>query len=90
MKSHTTKRFRQTFNNLPSEIQRRAEIAYKMFDQNPRHPSLRFKKVRSVELIYSVRITRDYRALGLMEKNEILWFWIGSHDDYEQLLQSGL
>jgi len=90
MRSHTTKRFRRAFDNLPPEIQRRAERAYELFEQDPRHPSLRFKKIHAVESIYSVRITRDYRALGLRKENDMFWFWIGSHDDYERLLQSGL
>ena len=90
MRSRTTNRFRRAFNNLPLEIQGRAERAYELFEQDPGHPSLRFKKVHAVESIYSVRITRDYRALGLRKENDIFWFWIGSHDDYERLLQSGL
>jgi hypothetical protein len=28
----------------------------------------------------------DYRALGVKEGDEIIWFWIGSHADYDRLL----
>jgi hypothetical protein len=28
----------------------------------------------------------DYRALGVREGDEIIWFWIGSHADYDRLL----
>jgi hypothetical protein len=45
------------------------------------------KKVHTEQEIYSVRITEDYRALGVREGNTIVWFWIGSQDDYERLLR---
>jgi hypothetical protein len=86
MKSRTTRRFRDAYEALPSEIRRSADRAYQFFEQDPRHPSLRFKKVHPTEPVYSVRITREYRALGLLEGDTVIWFWIGSHADYEQLL----
>ncbi|MFO8099522.1 MAG: hypothetical protein R6T83_07870 [Salinibacter sp.] len=36
--------------------------------------------------IYSVRITQDYRAVGVQKEESIIWFWIGSHEDYDRLL----
>ena len=86
MNSRTTKRFRDALAALPADIQRRAREAYLLFRQNPHHPSLRFKKVHSMEPIYSARITLNYRALGVVHNNEIVWFWIGSHADYENIL----
>jgi mRNA-degrading endonuclease RelE of RelBE toxin-antitoxin system len=86
MKSHTTKRFREAFKHLPEPIQRRAREAYNLFQQNPYHPGLRFKQVHPTKPIYSVRISRDYRAVGIRDGDEMVWFWIGSHTDYEQLL----
>ena len=54
MNSQTTRRFRQTYKALPPEIQRRAARAYALFERDPRHPSLRFKKVHSTwGLVYS-------------------------------------
>ena len=86
MKSSTTARFRKAFARLPAQVQRQARAAYRLFQMSPNHPSLRFKKVHPAEPIYSVRISLDYRALGVMEKDEVVWFWIGSHADYDQLL----
>ena len=37
--------------------------------------------------IFSIRITKDYRAIGILEKNEIIWFWIGNHEEYEKILK---
>ena len=86
MKSRTTKKFRISFSQLPKQVKTQARIAYQMFKQNPNHPSLRFKKVHSKLPIYSARITRDYRAVGQLDGDTVIWFWIGSHTDYEKLL----
>ena len=50
------------------------------------HPSLRFKQVHQTEPIYPVRITQDYGAVGLGEGDAMIWFWIGSHTDYDDLI----
>ena len=89
MKSHTTKRFRDAFDGLPEQVRRQGQEAYLLFKQNPYHPSLRFKRVHPTRHIYSVRIGADYRALGARDGDDVVWFWIGSHADYDRLL-SGL
>ncbi len=86
MKSRTTRRFRATFGRLPKQVQAQAREAYRLFSNNPQHPSLRFKRVHPSEPIYAVRITRSYRALGVQVGDELIWFWIGSHDDYERII----
>ena len=73
---------------MPDNVKRQARDAYRLFLENPRHPSLRFKKVHATEPIYSARISLDYRAVGIVEGEEILWFWIGSHADYDKLLSN--
>ena len=86
MNSKTTKRFRQMLAKLPSDIRQQAREAYRLFRENSRHPSLRFKKVHSTESIYAVRININYRAVGVVDSGEIVWFWIGPHAEYEKLL----
>ena len=86
MRSRTTDRFRRAFSRLPETVKERAREAYRLFVENLGHPGLRFKKIHSTEPIYSVRITNDYRALGLLEDGNITWFWIGSHADYDELI----
>ncbi len=87
MKSHTTKDFRTLLAALPLNIQRRARDAYKLFRVNSSHPSLHFKPVhtKTKSTFYSVRIGIHYRALALREGDELIWFWIGSHGDYDTL-----
>jgi hypothetical protein len=84
--SRTSSRFWDAYADRSEEVKRRARKADQLFEENPRHPGLRFKKVHAEAPIYSVRITREYRALGVRDSEAIVWFWIGSHADYERLL----
>ena len=86
MISHVTPGFRKRFDDLPEDVQQLARKAYRLFQQDPDHPGLRFKQVHPTEPIYSARVSRDYRVIGVLEGNEITWFWIGSHADYDKLL----
>jgi hypothetical protein len=72
--------------SLPSEVQARARRAYRLFRQNPSHPSLNFKKVNDQDNIYSARVGLGHRVLGQLDGEEIVWFWIGAHDEYDKLL----
>ena len=87
MKSRTTARFRSAFESLPKEVQQQARDAYQRFRQDPWRPSLRFKPVHPTLPIYSVRIGKGYRALGQRDDEGVVWFWIGSHADYDKLLE---
>ena len=86
MKSRATRRFWAAYSELPPEIRELAQKAYRLFATNPGHVSLRLKKVHDHEPIYSVRVTFAYRALGLLEGDEMIWFWIGTHAEYDRLL----
>ena len=87
MRSRTTQRFRALRDSLPKPIQEKAKAAYELWSGNPDHPSLRFKKVHVKLPIYSVPIDIDWPAVGLLEGDTVVWFWIGSHAEYEQLLR---
>lgn len=86
MRSRRTRRFREQLDTLPHEVRRQAQQAYRQFKANPWHGSLHFKHVHPREPIYSVRIARSYRALGKRDDKGMLWFWIGSHADYDRIL----
>ena len=86
MKSQTTIQFRKQFADLPKQIQEQTRKAYRQFQNDSSHPSLRFKKVHSKLPIYSARINKDYRVVGQLEKDNVIWFWIGSHAEYDLLL----
>ena len=86
MKSRTTAKFRKAFDSLPIAVQKKARQAYRQFQKDPAHPSLRFKQVHSTLPIYSARISKSYRAVGQRDGNTVVWFWIGSHAEYDKLL----
>ncbi len=87
MNSHITPGFRKLLATLPPDVRRQARSAYRQFKENPRHPGLRFEQIHDSDRLVSVRISRDYRAVGVRKSpDEIVWFWVGAHGDYERLL----
>jgi hypothetical protein len=63
MRSRTTRQFWRLFSDLPSDPQRDAKRAYRLFQSNPAHP-----------------------GLHVMKKDRIVWYWIGSHSEYDRLV----
>jgi hypothetical protein len=86
VRSRATPRFWAAYRELPPDIQDLARKAYQLFRANPRHPSLQFKRVHDVDPIYAVRVSLGHRALGILEDDEIVWFWIASHAEYDRIL----
>lgn len=87
MKSGTTKSFRTCLGDLPASVQEQAAKAYALWQENLYHPSLQFKRVSQRQPIYSVCISISYRVLGLLESDQVYWYWIGAHDEYDDLLK---
>lgn len=88
MNSRTTARFRKALEVLPGPVREQARAAYQQFQRDPAYPGLRFKQVHAVLPIYSARVGRHYRALGERQVDDtIVWFWIGSHADYDRILR---
>jgi hypothetical protein len=85
--SKTNKRFRAAFQALPESVKRHARQAYRLFRENPRHPSLQFREVEAAPSVYSVRIGIHHRALAVLTGDELVWFWIGSHAAYDKILR---
>ena len=86
MNSRTTRNFRDRLASLPKSVRLQARIAYRLFQVNPSHPGLRFKQVHTPPPTYSVRVGMGHRAIGVLEGSTITWFWVGSHADYDHLL----
>ena len=85
MTSVCTEEFWRLYQLLPEEGQKLAVKNYRLWRDNPLHPSLRFKPVRGD--LWSVRLGLHYRALGRRLDETITWVWIGSHAEYDQLLR---
>ena len=68
---------------LPKPVQQLAGKSFALLKNDPRHPSLHFKQIGR---FWSVRIGLSYRAMGVGIPDGVLWFWIGSHADYDNLV----
>jgi hypothetical protein len=86
MNSRTTRRFRELYAGLPNHIQQQAREAYRLFRQDPHHPGLHFKKVLDDPVTFSARVGIGYRAVAALDGDTWVWFWIGSHAEYDKLL----
>jgi hypothetical protein len=86
MTSETTEEFRKRLRALPAAVRAAARKTYYRWQADPHHPSLQFKRIHSRGPIYSVRIGIHWRAICTLEKDAAIWFWIGSHSDYDSLI----
>jgi hypothetical protein len=84
MNHYASPRFWQHYHQLPEPIQRLADKNYELLRQNPQHPSLHFKQIGR---FWSVRVGIGYRALAVEVPDGLVWFWIGSHAEYDQLVR---
>lgn len=87
MKSQLTEDFVARFAALPESVKASARKGYRLWRQNPSHPSLHFKRVHASEPIYSARVGLGWRVVGLLENDTMSWFWIGSHAEYDRLIK---
>ncbi len=85
MKSYATPDFWKAYAKLPQNIQQQARKSYQQWRTNLQYPSLHFKKVG--KNLWSARITDDYRALSIKQGDDYYWIWIGTHDEYDNLLK---
>jgi hypothetical protein len=79
----TTARFWACFHALPQQVQQLARKNYNLLRENPRHPSLRFKKVGK---LWSARVGGNHRALAIEDDDRYIWVWIGTHEEYDRLI----
>lgn len=84
MKHYALPRFWAAYNAIPAETQRLADRCFELLKANASHPSLHFKKVGRFR---SARVGLHYRALGIEVADGVLWFWIGTHADYDKLIR---
>jgi hypothetical protein len=88
MQHRATDAFWRAYQALPPEIRNRADKQFALLKSNPQYPSLHFRKVGESrrQEVWSARVTLNYRALALKRADGFLWFWIGDHRTYEELI----
>jgi hypothetical protein len=80
------------FRALPVPYQQAAVAAFQMFLRNPHHPALRphslnpTKKGQHWPGSISVSITMGYRAIYVVRNGVNVWYWIGTHADYDKFV----
>jgi hypothetical protein len=84
MKHFTSSSFWQSYNQLPINIQLIANASFVKLKNHNHYPSLHLKKVGRY---WSVRIGKKHRAIAVEVDSGLLWFWIGGHAEYEQLIK---
>ena len=83
MNHFATPSFWAAYRALPTEIQSVADKNFDLLKANPRHPSLRLKKVGA---FWSARVGRGHRAVARDRADGLVWFWIGPHQQYDRLI----
>jgi hypothetical protein len=83
MKHFAAPSFWTAYNKLPQRVRDLADKNYALLRQNADHPSLHFKRLGRH---WTVRVGLHYRAIGSEDDGTVVWFWIGSHADYDKLL----
>jgi len=80
----TTPGFWKTYEALPETVRSIADRSFLLLKEEPKHPSLHFKKVGK---FWSARVGLHHRALAVETGDDLVWFWIGSHSDYDRLIR---
>ena len=80
----TIARFWKCFDTLPENVKKVAKEDFKLLKNNPKHPSLHFKKIGK---FWSARVGLSYRSLAVQDGEDFIWVWIGSHDEYDRMLK---
>jgi hypothetical protein len=83
MKSYRDSKFKKLYLQLPEKAKLLAISCYKLWRSNHLHPSLHYKKIGSE--FRSIRIGDHFRAMARIRNNCVVWFWIGTHEEYNNL-----
>lgn len=85
MAHRATRGFWSAYRALPAEIREHATKQFALLKSNPQHPSVQLKKIgeRDGREIWSARVTLRYRCLAVKLNGDLVWFWIGSHSEYD-------
>ena len=83
MKHWASPSFWNCYEELPARVRDLADKNFEILKTDHTHPSLHVKKVGKY---WSVRIGRRYRALSVAVEDGMLWFWIGTHTEYDRFV----
>jgi hypothetical protein len=84
VKHSATEIFWKLYDKLSPEIRKLADKNFALLAQDPKHPSLHFKRIRND--LWSARIGIYYRALAIGGEAGFTWVWIGTHSEYDRII----
>ena len=84
MTSQTLPAFWKLYRELPESVRHAARGAYQQFMAHPQHPGLHFHRLFNDSRFWSVRVTLNYRAVGILQDDTITWVWIGDHMAFDR------
>jgi hypothetical protein len=87
MNYYTSPSFWKNYQLLPQVVQKSADKSFELLKKNYLHSSLHLKKIHNY---WSVRVGIKHRALAIEIENGLLWFWIGTHAEYDKIIKSPL
>ena len=82
---HAAPDFWRRYNALPEPVRKLADRSFDLLKSDSNHPSLHFKRVGRY---WTVRIGLHHRAVAAEASDGLVWFWIGSHAEYDRLMGS--
>lgn len=85
MTSRTHRHFWTHFDRLPAEVQAARAGKVPALAKRSLFPPLQFKPL--LGNVWSARIGPSYRALARRADDLVVWFWIGTHEEYNNLIQ---
>ena len=77
--------FWECYHSLPAAVRNLADKNFALLRENPNHPFLHFKRVGR---FWSARVGMRYRTLAVESGEDLVWFWIGTHAEYDRLIGS--
>ncbi|MEO5360037.1 MAG: hypothetical protein H7843_06255 [Nitrospirota bacterium] len=84
MKHFAGASFWTCYEGLPAHVRKLADKNFSLLKENPHHPSIHLKQV---DKHWSIRIGKKHRALAVEINEGLLWYWIGTHAEYDRLIR---
>jgi hypothetical protein len=80
---HASPEFRTCDRELDAAVRELADSTFALLKADPPHSPRRLKRVSR---FWSARVGLHHRAVGVEAADGILWFWIGTHAEYDRLV----
>ena len=86
------KSYRERLARLPESIAKLAELAFRKFLEDPYAPALHNHELEDTSKgqhrlgSRSVYVNLRYRAIYVVDGNVNVWYWVGSHEDYNNFI----